>query len=67
MAETEVVELLREIRDLQKTHIESYKEAVQNQEKSIQMQKQARRSSRVSLLILFAILIAFFALEFFYR
>jgi hypothetical protein len=51
MADQEVVKLLEEIRDLQKLHVENYKNALINQQESINLQKSAVRRSRSSLLI----------------
>jgi len=52
MADPEVIKLLEEIRDLQKLHVENYKNALTNQQESINLQKSAVRRSRISLLIL---------------
>jgi hypothetical protein len=41
MRDEPVVELLTEIRDLQRTHLERYEEALRNQSESIAAQKQA--------------------------
>ena len=51
MADEEVVKLLQEIRDLQKLHVENYKDALKNQEISIEIQKKAIRRQRISLLV----------------
>lgn len=54
MADEQVIKLLEEIRDLQKLHVENYKEAAKIQEQSIQMQKQARGRARW-ILVLFVL------------
>jgi len=40
MSDDEIVQLLKEIRDLQRQHLEHYKEALRNQQESIQMQRE---------------------------
>ncbi len=57
MADEEIVLLLREIRDLQKLHVENYKDALRNQQVSIDMQAQALRRQRRSLLVLMAMVL----------
>jgi hypothetical protein len=57
----EVVELLREIRDLQRLHVENYKEAVRNQQEALEAQRKATRFQRISLLVLAVFLIAIVA------
>jgi hypothetical protein len=61
MENNEVVELLKEIRDLQRLHIESYKEAVRNQQEALEGQRKATRFQRVSLLVLVVFLVAIVA------
>ena len=61
MAEEQVIKLLEEIRDLQKLHVENYKEAIKNQQASIDMQKRALRRQRVALLVLGLLLLLFLA------
>jgi hypothetical protein len=58
MADEEVIKLLQEIRDLQKMHVENYKDALKNQQVSIEMQRKASRRQIVSLLVLVAIVFA---------
>ena len=41
MNEEKIVVLLEEIRDLQKQHVENYKDAIKRQDQSIELQKQA--------------------------
>ncbi len=55
MADEEVVKLLQEIRDLQKLHFENCKEALRNQQESIEMQRKASRRQKISLLVLLII------------
>lgn len=55
--EERVVELLTEIRDLQRTHLDRYGEALRNQEESIEAQKgaieyQRTMAKRIALLII---------------
>lgn len=59
MADEQVVRLLEEIRDLQKEHIASYKEAVKNQQEAIALQKKtARRGMIFMLFIIVAVVVA---------
>ena len=51
MADEQVIKLLEEIRDLQKLHVENYKDALKNQQESIDMQKRAARRQKISLLV----------------
>lgn len=59
MAEEQIIKLLEEIRDLQKLHVENYKDALQNQRQSIEIQKRAIRRQRVNLLIIGVVLFIF--------
>ena len=59
MAEQEVIKLLEEIRDLQKLHVENYKDALKNQQESIDMQKRAMRRQRMILIVFGLILVGF--------
>ncbi len=59
MAEEQVIKLLEEIRDLQKLHVENYKDALKNQQEAIDLQRRAMRRQRVSLLLLGLLLLAF--------
>ena len=61
MADEQVVKLLEEIRDLQKLHVENYKDALKNQQESIEMQKRALRRQKITLLSLGLMLVAFLA------
>lgn len=65
MADEQVLTLLREIRDSQNAYIELYKEALKNQQSSIDLQKQSVRRARVAQfvgygIILLAIAVAIF-------
>jgi len=62
MDNEEIVPLLREIRDLQKVHAENYKEAVKNQQASIEMQSKAIRSQKITRLVLLIIVVAALAI-----
>jgi len=55
MADEEIVKLLQEIRDLQKLHVENYKDAIRNQQESIEIQRKASRRQKISLLVLLVI------------
>ena len=46
MDDDRVVRLLEEIRDLQRQHLEGYKEALQNQKDSMAFNREAQRRSR---------------------
>ena len=59
MAEEQVVKLLEEIRDLQKLHVENYKDALKNQQESIEIQRQAVRRQKINLLVIGIVLIIF--------
>ena len=59
MADDAVIKLLEEIRDLQKIHLESYKDAVRNQQEAIELQKRAARRQKVSLLLFGSLLLVF--------
>ena len=59
MGDEQVIKLLEEIRDLQKLHIENYKEALRNQQESIDIQKRASRRQKITSLVWGLILVAF--------
>jgi hypothetical protein len=61
VAEEHVIKLLEEIRDLQKLHVENYKDALKNQQESIDIQKRALRRQKITLLVLGLILVGFLA------
>ncbi len=51
MNDDRVVRLLEEMRDLQRQHAESYREALRNQAESIRLQQEAMNRVRVILVI----------------
>jgi hypothetical protein len=59
MSDDEIVQLLKEIRDLQRQHLEHYKEALRNQQESIQMQREWRVMATRRLRIIIAIVVLF--------
>jgi hypothetical protein len=61
VAEEQVIKLLEEIRDLQKSHVENYKDALKNQQEAIDIQKRALRRQKITSLVLGVILVAFLA------
>lgn len=61
MADEQVVKLLEEIRDLQRLHVENYKNAIKNQQDSIELQRRAVRRQRVTLVVLAVMLALFLA------
>jgi len=58
MENEEIVTLLREIRDLQKMHVENYKDALENQRVSIAAQQKAARFQKISIAVLILIVVA---------
>jgi hypothetical protein len=52
LADEEVIKLLEEIRDLQKLHVENYKDALKNQQEAIMLQKGAVRRQKITLVVL---------------
>jgi CHASE3 domain sensor protein len=59
MGEEQVIKLLEEIRDLQKLHVENYRDALKNQQESIAIQRQAMRRQRINLLVIGLVLVIF--------
>jgi len=59
VAEEQVIKLLQEIRDLQKLHVENYKDALKNQQEAIELQRQAVRRQKITLLVVGLLLFAF--------
>jgi hypothetical protein len=57
MAEEQVIKLLEEIRDLQKLHVENYKDALANQQQAIDIQKAAVKRQKITLAIV-AVMVA---------
>jgi CHASE3 domain sensor protein len=64
VSDEQVIALLQEIRDLQKQHIENYKDALKNQQESIAIQRGAMRRQRTALVVLFLLLLGFMLLIF---
>jgi len=62
MNEDRVVEILEEIRDVQRRHFEAYEQAVRNQEESIRQQREAIRFQRVTTRRLMIVLIPLLAI-----
>jgi len=58
VAEERVIQLLEEIRDLQKLHVENYKDALKNQQESIDLQKRAVRRQKITLVVFGLLLVA---------
>ena len=59
MADEQVIKLLEEIRDLQKLHVENYKDALKNQQEAIELQRKAIRRQRINLLVIGLVLVIF--------
>lgn len=59
MADEQVIKLLEEIRDLQKLHIENYKDALKNQQESIEISRRAVRRQKISYFVIGGILLVF--------
>ena len=59
MADEQVIKLLEEIRDLQKAHVENYKEALNNQQESIEINRRALRRQKITSLVLAGLLLVF--------
>jgi hypothetical protein len=57
VADEQVVRLLEEIRDLQKEHIASYKEAVKNQQEAIALQKRVSRRGLIFMLFVIVVVV----------
>jgi len=51
MNDDRVVRLLEEMRDLQRPHVDSYREALRNQAESIRLQQEAMKRVRVILVL----------------
>jgi len=62
------IRLLEEIRDLQRQHLENYKEGLRNQRESIELSRQfsdqAARRLKVTMIILIVLLVAFVLIRF---
>jgi hypothetical protein len=68
MSQDRVVELLTEIRDLQRTHLDRYQEALDNQAESIEAQKGAieyqRKMTRRGLALIVPLVVIFLIVAF---
>jgi hypothetical protein len=62
VAEEQIIKLLEEIRDLQKLHVENYKDALKNQQESIELQRRAVRRQKIIAISLGSLLVVFLAL-----
>jgi len=58
VSDEQVIKLLEEIRDLQKLHVENYKDALKNQQEAIQLQKGAVRRQKITLIVIGLLLAA---------
>ncbi len=65
MADEQMIKLLEEIRDLQKLHVENYKDALKNQTEAIDLQKRAIRRQKLIALVLGGLLLVFLMLTLF--
>jgi CHASE3 domain sensor protein len=63
MPDEEIIGLLREIRDLQKQHVENYQDALENQRAAIKLQKRAMVAIPFLFLILAGFLVFFYYLS----
>ncbi len=59
VGEEQVIKVLEEIRDLQKLHVENYKDALKNQQEAIELQKKAVRRQKMSLFVIGIVVIVF--------
>jgi hypothetical protein len=59
MSDEPMLRLLEEIRDLQRQHLENYREALRNQHESIQMQRDWQQAANRRLRILAIVLVVF--------
>jgi hypothetical protein len=59
VADEQVIKLLEEIRDLQKLHAENYKEAIKNQQESIEINRRALRRQKITSLVLGGLFLVF--------
>lgn len=59
LPDEEIIELLREIRNLQKQHVENYQDALKNQRAAIKLQKRALLVIPFLVLILAGFMVSF--------
>ena len=65
MSDDQIISLLTEIRDLQKQHIENYKNALQNKRESIDFQKSfVARQRKLVFLIIVIVIVTFTVMAF---
>jgi hypothetical protein len=63
MTDERIVRLLEEIRDLQRQHVDNYREALRHQQESVQLQQEWHRMAAPRLrLVLFAVAVVVVAL-----
>ena len=67
MNDDRVIRVLEEIRDLQRQHVENYKEAIRNQQESIELSRQWQAQAQRRLKIVSALLIVVAAAFMFLR
>ena len=60
--EEQVIKLLEETRDLQKLHVENYRDALKHQQESIDVQKRAIRRQKITSLVIGLLPLAFLIL-----
>jgi ABC-type lipoprotein release transport system permease subunit len=63
MPDEAIIDLLREIRDLQKQHVENYQDALKNQRAAIKLQRRAMLFIPFLVLILAGFLVFFYYLS----
>ena len=66
MSDEPIIALLTEIRDLQRQHLQNYREAAARQQQALDAQKQAIRRSRSLLVTVGFIVVALYALPMFW-
>jgi len=59
MADEQMIRLLEEIRDLQKLHVENYKDALKNQQESIEINRRALRRQKITTFVVVGIMLGF--------
>ena len=62
MTDDRVIRLLEEVRDLQREHLEHYKEALRNQAESIQLQREWSAATKRRLRVVFVLIAIVLAL-----
>ena len=58
MADEQLIKILEEIKDLQKEHLASYKEAVKNQQEGLDLQKRAVRRQKLMMAVYVVFMLA---------